>query len=77
MKKTGGVLVPPDDQNKALNEVKTITKAAELREDRILMIRPDINIEDAISASLVYLDSFSRLLDRCYLIWTKANYFIY
>ena len=66
MKKTDGVLVPPDDQNKALNvqicrekvEVKTLTKTAELSEDRSLMIRPDINIEDVISASLVYLDPF-------------------
>ena len=56
MKKTGGVLVPPDYQNKALNvqicrkkvEVKTLTKTAELREDLSLMIRPDINIEDVI-----------------------------
>ena len=57
MKKTGGVFVPPDDQNKALNvqicrkkgEVKTLTKTAELRKDRRLMIRPDINIEYVIS----------------------------
>ena len=57
MKKTGGVLVLLDDQNKALNvpicrekvEVKTLTKTAELREDRSLMIRPDINIGDVIS----------------------------
>ena len=28
-------------------------------------------------SSLVYLDPFSRLLDRCYLIWTKANYFLF
>ena len=57
MKKTGGVLVPPDDQNKALDvpicrkkvEVNTLTKTAELREDRSLMIRPDINIRDVLS----------------------------
>ena len=57
MKKTGGVLVPPDYQNKALNvqicrkkvEVKTLTKTAELHEEQSLMIRPDINIEDVIS----------------------------
>ena len=29
--------------------MKTLTKTAELREDRSLMIRPDINIEDVIS----------------------------
>ena len=57
IKKTDGVLVPPDDQNKALNvqicrknvRVNTLTKTAKLREDRSLMIRPDINIEDVIS----------------------------
>ena len=57
MKKTGGVLVPPDDQNKYLNmqicrekvEVKTLTKTAELREGRSLMFGSDINIEDVIS----------------------------
>ena len=57
-------------------KVKTLTKTVELREDRSLMIRPDINISGAISvahmSSLVYLDPFSRLMDRCYLIWTKA-----
>ena len=57
MKKTGGVCVSPDDQNKAFNmqirrkkvEGKTLTKTAELREDLSLMIRPDIKIEDVIS----------------------------
>ena len=53
MEKTGGVLVPLDEQNIALN---------------------NINIEEVYMSSLVNLDPFSCLMDRCYLIWTKANF---
>ena len=58
-------------------EVKTLTNTVVLRGDRSLMIRPDINIEEVYMSSLVYLDPLSCLMDRCYHIWTKENYFIF